>query len=161
MDRSVKVVIDPTVRELCCRAYYGHPDGCPNFNKRAGCPPQAPMLNEVLDLAKPIWAVWAEFDLSAHRERMIEKHPKWSKRQLNCCLYWQGSVLKDLRCKVANFCTMRLLYKLNEGLEVLYCPEAMGVNVTATLESVGVKLEWPPEKIVRKVALVGSPRGAE
>ena len=152
---QVKIVLDPKVRELCCRPYYNHPKGCPNYNKRSSCPPKAPLLNEVIDLSQSVWAVWVSFNLAAHRERMRAKHLKWSKRQLDCCLYWQGTLLKELRGQVANFCTMQLLYKVCDNLEALYCPEAMGVNVTATLESVGVKLEWPPEKIVHKVALVG------
>lgn len=156
MFRQVKLVLDPKMRELCYRPYYNHPKGCPNYGKRSSCPPKAPMLNEIMDLSKPVWAVWEIFDLAAHRERMRAKHPHWSKRQLDCCLYWQGTLLKDLRCEVANFCTMRLLYKLSESLEVLYRPEANGVNVTATLEGIDVKLEWPPEKIVHKVALVGN-----
>ena len=154
---QVKIVLDPKVRELCCKLYYNHPKGCPNYNKQPGCPPQAPLLNEVLDLVRPVWAVWVVFDLAAHRERMRVKHPKWSRRQLDCCLYWQGTLLKELRYRVANFCTMRLLYNMDKSLEVFYRPEALGVNVTATLETVGVALEWPPEKIVHKVAIVGNP----
>lgn len=159
MYRNVKVVLDPNMRELCQWPYYSHPKGCPNYNKRSSCPPKAPLLDEVLDLSQPVWAVWVKFNLAAHRERMREKHPNWSKRQLDCCLYWQGTLLKELRIQVTNFCTMSLLYKIKEKLEAIYCPEAMGVNVTETLEGVGVTLEWPPEKIVHKVALVGSPRG--
>ena len=36
-----------------------------------------------------------------------------------------------------------------------FCPEAMGVNVTATMKNLGVKLEWPPETVVHKVAIIG------
>lgn len=153
----VKIILDPEMRKLCQRPYYNHPKGCPNFGKRASCPPQAPLLSKVLDLAKPVWAIWVEFDLAKHRERMRQKHPNWSVRQLECCLYWQGTVEKDLRRKVTNFCTMRLLYKLDGTLEVLYRPEAMGVNVTETMKSVGIELEWPPKNTVYKIALVGSP----
>lgn len=37
-----------------------------------------------------------------------------------------------------------------------YCPEAMGVNVTATMKNLGVTLEWPPQKVVYKVAIIGT-----
>jgi len=157
MVREVKVVLDPDMRKLCVRPYYNHPKGCPNCGKRPGCPPEAPLLPDVLDLSKPVWAVWASFDLAGHRERMRDKHPKWSKRQLDCCLYWQGALLKELRHEVTNFCTMQMPYKISEKLEALYCPEAMGVNVTATMEGAGVTLEWPPLNTVRKIALVGHP----
>lgn len=153
----VKPVLDLSVRELCKRPYTNHPKGCPNYGKKKGCPPQALLLNEVLDLAEPVWAVWVKFDLAAHRERMRGKHPNWSRRQLDCLLYWQGTVLKELRHKVCNFCTMRLLYKQSKNLDAYYCPEAMGVNVTETMRQIGVELEWPPKISVRKIALVGTP----
>jgi len=156
MVREVKVVLDPDVRKLCIRPYYNHPKGCPNYGKKPGCPPQAPMLGGVLDLAEPVFAVWAEFDLAAHRKKMLKKHPLWSKRQADCCLYWQGTLLKELRHVVANFCTMRLLFRICDKIEAVFCPEAMGVNVTATMAGAGVNLEWPPENTVRKVALVGT-----
>ncbi|HUS88307.1 MAG TPA: hypothetical protein VMW91_02880 [Desulfosporosinus sp.] len=36
-----------------------------------------------------------------------------------------------------------------------YCPEAMGVNVTATMKNLGIELEWPPQNVVHKVAIIG------
>jgi hypothetical protein len=41
------------------------------------------------------------------------------------------------------------------------CPEAGGVNVTDTLRLVGIELEWPPQKIVRQVAIAAVPRSAD
>lgn len=156
-DRLVKPVLDRSVRELCKRPYTNHPKGCPNYGKKKGCPPHAPFLNKALDLAEPMWVVWVEFNLGNHREEMTKKHPNWTRRQLDCCLYWQGTVNKELRHKVCNFCTMQLLYERSKNLDAYYCPEAMGVNVTETMRQIGVELEWPPKIIVRKVALVGTP----
>ena len=93
----VKPVIDESVLQLCTRPYYNHKKGCPNFGKRDTCPPKAPMLYNFFDTSKPILAVWQAFNLESHRERMAVKHPKWSRRQLDCCLYWQGTVRKDLK----------------------------------------------------------------
>ncbi|KKL21117.1 hypothetical protein LCGC14_2448640, partial [marine sediment metagenome] len=97
----VKPVINPVVRKLCFRAYYNHPKGCPNFGKRDICPPQAPSIDRFFDLDKRIMAVCVHFSLELHRQRMETKHPKWSRRQFDCCLYWQGSVRKELRREVA------------------------------------------------------------
>ncbi len=158
MYKNVEVVLDPSMRNLCYKPYYNHPKGCPNYGKRSGCPPAAPLINEVLDLSQPVWAAWVKFNLAKHRERMRGKHPKWSRRQLDCCLYWQGTLMKGLRREVTYFINAQTY--LDYGiLEAIYYPEAMGVNVTATLEGIGVTLEWPPEKIVHKVALIGSPHG--
>lgn len=109
------------------------------------------MFDRVYDMSAPVYAVVNEFDLAGHMSRMAAKHPQWSDRQLRCVLYWQGTARKQLRIKVA------------EALKGLpwytdtWCPEGMGVNVTATMEAVGVTLEWPPEQIVRQVAFLGFP----
>ena len=155
MIRLVRLVVDMEVRTLCCRAYPGHRRGCPNYRKRAGCPPDGPLIVELLDLTEATWAVWVEFDIAAHREKMLRAHPGWSRRQADCCLYWQGGVLKRLRREVENFRELVEQSPLDMPLKTLYCPEAAGVNVTETMRRIGVELEWPPEKIVRKVAIVG------
>lgn len=165
MVKCVKLVLDPSVRDLCQRPYPGHRAGCPNWGTKAGCPPSAPLINKVLDMAEPVWAIWVEFDIAAQRQRMWARHPKWSRRQAECCLYWQRGVLATLKRHVCRFCTQQILYATGDWkLDALYCPEAHGVNVTETMRGIGVKLEWPPENIVRKIAVVGSPvrdRGLE
>lgn len=155
MGTLVELVVDHKVRGLCCRAYPNHPRGCPNYDKRDGCPPRAPLIEDVLDLSKNVWAVWVDFNLAEHREKLRVRHSGWSKRQLDCCLYWQGGVKKRLRDKVAAFCEQQGRFNGDLKLRTLYVPEAMGVNVTATMWGIGVELEWPPETIVRKVAIVG------
>jgi predicted metal-binding protein len=155
LDYLVRVspVLDPSVRGLCCRPYPLHPKGCPNFGQRATCPPQAPLFVSVYDAARPVWAVVNEFDLGGHVERMRAAHPNWSDRQLRCCLYWQRGARKQLQRKVMAACCT-----LDEGTYgVEFCPEAMGVNVTATLAAEGITLEWPPVRIARQVALIAYP----
>lgn len=146
------IVIDKSVRGLCVRPYPNHPKGCPNYEKRPTCPPQVKMINEVFDINKGFWIVWIDFDFAAHCKRMKKKHPNWSQRQIECCLYWQGTANKKLREAVAD-----IKYYL-EGCGnwgVTFCPEAMGINVTATMKNIGIELEWPPKNIVRKVAFFG------
>jgi len=151
----VEPVIDKSVRLLCLRPYPGHKKGCPNFGKRDICPPNCPLIDEVFDLSKPVVAVWTSFNLESHRERMKSKHPNWSRRQLDCCLYWQGGVNKNLRRNVEYNLERYIFFNGEKNLIATYIPEAMGVNVTETMKNVGVILEWPPEKIVNKVAFVG------
>ena len=147
--KEVFPIIDPSVRLLCCRPYPGHPKGCPNFNHRANCPPRAPAWNEVFDVTRPTYCIVNRFDLAEHVERMKALHPGWSLRQLECCLYWQGTARKDLRVGIVEFKKSHPDYIVEE------CPEAMGVNVTETVHQVGVLLEWPPKKYVYHVALAG------
>lgn len=152
---QVAPILDTSVRGLCTRRYHGHPKGCPNFNKKAGCPPGAPLFADVFDLGKPVIAVWNVFDLGAHVEKMRAKHPDWSWAQLTCCLYWQGTARKALREEIA------AALRANPGTHAEACPEAMGVNVTATMASLGIVLEWPPVRHTVQVALLGFPTHRE
>lgn len=142
-------VYEPEVRHLCAKPYPGHPRGCPNFGKRPMCPPQEPLLYDVFHRIGEFWLVWNRFDLGAHVARMREKHPDWSERQLYCCLYWQPRARKALAAQIREF---RIIHP---GLKITTCPEAMGVNVTATMRAVGVTLEWPPITSAYQVALAG------
>lgn len=149
-------VLHAPVRKLCFKPYPGHPKGCPNFGKRDICPPTAPMFEDYYDMNKKFLAVVAEFDLAGHMQRMKDKHPKWSDRQCACCLYWQGTVRKALKKEVQATMLNGVLFDAGRGLlRVTDCPEAMGVDVTATMRQAGVVLEWPPRKIVRKIAFIG------
>lgn len=148
----VKPVINEAVRSLCHKRYPGHPHGCPNYGKNPRCPPQAPLITDTLDFAKPIYAVYNVFELGKHVEWMRSRHPQWSLRQLRCCLYWQSRARKQLREHLVQFVTR------SPGLEltVVACPEAQGVNVTQTMRNAGIELEWPPVMLTYQIALVGT-----
>lgn len=149
----VKPVIDRSVRGLCIKPYPGHPKGCPNHGKRATCPPLALLIGEVLDLDDIVWVIWNRFNFARHVERMRARHSDWSRRQLECCLYWQGTARKALRAEIEEFKEGRREW----GLRLVVCPEACGVDVTATMDSIGVHLEWPPKRFTYQVALAGTP----
>ena len=143
-------VVDPSVRELCPRPYPGHRKGCPNYGQRSSCPPKARLIGDVLNLDATVYCAWNVFPLGRHVARMREKHPDWSERQLECCLYWQGTARKHLNERIVRF-----LDEQNDRLVVLRCPEACGVNVTATMALLGVVLEWSPKRLAVQVALIG------
>ncbi len=147
-----KIVIDYSVRDLCFRPYPNHPKGCPNYSKRGFCPPKCPRIEDWFDISKGFWVIWIEFDFATHVKRMTRKHPDWSQRQKECCLYWQGTANKLLREVVYD---MEYYLEGTGNWETTYCPEAMGVNVTATMKNLNVELEWPPETVVHKVAIIG------
>jgi hypothetical protein len=155
----VTPVIDMSMRSLCIYPYYKHPKGCPNYGKKEICPPKIGYFQDVFDDKYDIWALWAEFDLATHVKQMRMKHPTWSYRQLSCCLYWQGTVRAFLKQKadewVEQHAAKHPKVRDIQGFTYTTCPEGMGVNVTATMRNIGVVLEWPPKKIVRKIYLVG------
>jgi hypothetical protein len=149
--RAVGLEVDPGLRALCARPYPGHPKGCPNFGKKAKCPPRLPLLDDVLDMRKPVWIVWNVFDMKSHVERMRLKHPAWSDRQLRCCLYWQAGARKELMQKIRWFGEWLGV----PDMTVCASPEGCGVNVTEMMKAVGEDLEWPPVSKAYQVALVG------
>lgn len=147
----VSVVVDYRTWDWCAMPYPGHPHGCPNVGKGPACPPDAPHVEYVIDLTRTVWWVGQSYNLAEHARRMWQRHPNWSARQAYCLLYWQPSVRKKNR-----ILTMRFLHE-HPGT-VAFSPEGLGVNVTRTLKSAGIKLRWKyPLPIVWKGCLVGYP----
>jgi predicted metal-binding protein len=142
----------PEVRGLCVKPYPLHPKGCPNFGKKQGCPPSASRLPDVFRLDGRCYAIINGFNLGMHVARMREKHPQWSQRQLECCLYWQGAARSQLEDQIAAFTFEHPEYRVER------CPEAMGLNVAETLRSAGLDMEWPPVNVAMQVAFAGLPR---
>lgn len=141
MITKVTPIVNKQVIGLCSLSYYGHPNGCPNWNKK--CKP-----THIFNL-KDCYVIYTVFDFGSHVERMKIKHPDWSKRQLECCLYWQGSARKVLREEIDRF------KKLFPNYIVDTCPELRGVDVTATMKSIKIELEWPPVNYAYQVAIGG------
>jgi predicted metal-binding protein len=146
-----QIEYDPSVRGLCVKPYPLHPRGCPNFGKKPGCPPGASRLAEFFDLYMPTWIIYNRFDFAAHVEKMRAAHPNWSQRQLECCLYWQAGARKKLEEEIS-FLLVLLAFR---PPTVERCPEAMGLNVTATLKNLAVEIEWPPKNFALQVAFAG------
>ncbi len=149
---QVKPVIDLKVRGLCCKPYYNHPRGCPNFNKKSNCPPRCPIIDETLDLSKPVYVIYNVFDFEGHCNKMRQKFPNWSEHQIKCVLYWQPKARALLRQKIKDF------QKFFPDLKIIDCPEAQGINLTATMKSIGIELEWPPVKRAYQIVLAGTPK---
>lgn len=153
---KVDPVIDTSVRGLCVKQYPGHPRGCPNFNHKEGCPPQAKLFADVFNLKYPVYAIVNVFEFGKHCTRMKLIHPEWSKRQVECCLYWQPTARKQLETEIQNFKSAKgLRVDGSPRYVVTRCPEAMGVDITKTLHNAGIDLEWPPVNVTYQVALAG------
>jgi len=145
--QKIVPVIEHSVRDLCKRRYPNHPKGCPNYGKKPTCPPNAPLWEQFCDIGLATWLYFTKFNLAEHREKMRAKHPNWSRRQLDCCLYWQPKARKPLY----DFLKMNPM----PGFFLTKAPEAMGINVTETMKQIGIELEWPPETWTYQVAMGG------
>lgn len=146
----IQPVINYSVRDECAKAYHGHPKGCPNFGKRDSCPPRSPKIEQVIDMEKPVYVIYNVFPFGEWIAKMRAAHPGWSDRQCANCLYWQPRARMQLRQEIALFNVE------HPGRVVLTCPEACGVNVTATMKFIGHHLEWPPKTVTYQVAIAGS-----
>lgn len=149
--RVTPILLDCAPGELCRRSYPGHKNGCPNYGKRPTCPPKAARWT-IETIARYEWyAVWIEFELGAHVARMQDRHPDWSQRQCECCLYWQGTARARLRAAIVEYLRATPFSRV---IKVHSVPEAHGCDVTATMATLGVALEWPPKVMTHHVAIV-------
>lgn len=122
--------------KLCTQPYYKHSKGCPNFNKKEGCPPNILHISEEYDLTS-LHAFVLRFPFEQYLNLKKEIHPDWTNRALANQRHWQS----HLRA------TLLSAYK--EEIEEQYPnhtlilnPEAQGINVDETLKTVGIELEW-------------------
>jgi hypothetical protein len=145
-----KLISSNKTGQWCQISYPNHPNGCPNYGRKHNCPPFAIKLTNILDIDRPIYIVYSEFNLRNHILKMKNRHPQWTARQLRNVLYWQGTSRKQLkeRVKVAQYVT---------GCNFIsYCPEGQGINVYTTCIKNGLKLEKIRYlNICRHVALLG------
>lgn len=142
------------IPELCGMPYPLHKRGCPNFNKKEGCPMGAYPIYDLIKTDKSIYLIFVDFDLEAHRRKLKKKYPRWSIRQLSCVLYWQPKLRKQLKKEIDRFFEER---KNNQDSYLLTTiPEAHGVNVSVMMREVGFPLTWKyPLKKVYQVAIAG------
>jgi predicted metal-binding protein len=145
----VKPVVNLSVRKLCIRPYPLHPKGCPNYNKKEGCPPKSLIISKILNLNKKCYVIWNVFNFDKHCQRMKQLHPNWKKKQVECCLYWQNKARNQLELEILKF------RQKHPNQLILKVPESHGVNVTATMKKVGIELEWPPKTKTYQVAIAG------
>jgi len=132
---EVHPIIDIKIKGLCLKSYPLHPKGCCNFNHKLGCPPNSPLFSEVIDISKPVHAIYNIFPFKEHIDKMRLKFPTWSERQLRCVLYWQSRARVALREQIKSF--LRDFGRL----KIITCPEAQGVNLTETMKNANIVLE--------------------
>jgi len=154
MIKNIQPCIIPykkSFQSMCRNPFYGHPHGCPNYCKKAGCPPGAKMIDDLFDLkddCRSFFLIWIDYDIGAFAKKMKKLHPDWTERQCYNPRLWQPTARKMLRDE-------QNIAIVEHRLEtILTSPEAHGINVTQLMkDAVGIILEWPPRDITRVVAL--------
>ena len=137
---------DKTFKNLCRAPFYRHSKGCPNWNRKEGCPPNVLPINEILDFNKDLYVIYTVFNVGEFAERMRLMHPEWRDypRQWYNPRRWQPAARK-LHVK-DKYSAMQI------GIDtILSSPEASGVNVTNLMSKINITLnwEWPPKHILR------------
>lgn len=155
----IDLVIDYRAREWCLLPYPNHPKGCPNYNQKATCPPQAPLIEDFIYLDKPMWLIVIEFDLKNHAEKMKQRPRKngkpWTEAQARCNLYWQGSIRKKLKESCIKFCQSKNIGFNKDFIEQALVPEATGLHIIRSAKKVGIPIKSRPKDTVFKMALIG------
>ncbi len=143
------VICDPAIQRLCLHPYFNHSNGCPKYGKKIDCPPQADFF---LDLfGEKVYVAAVIFDFKEYLNLKKKQHLDWTDRALRNSRHWQNHLKSEIKKFIFGE-----LFVGDFGDSVIFNPEAMGVNVTQTCENAGLKLEWPPRKIVCQVALIGT-----
>ncbi len=153
------ILFSRKMQNLCAAPFYGHSKGCPNFGKKEGCPPNQPLINNILDFDSKMYLIYTEFLVGEFAERMRQTHPGWVNhpRQWYNPRRWQPRARK-FQCEEEK----RFLKEVDD-VRIIQSPEACGVNVTALMKSVGIVLnwQWPPKHNLKNkvylVSLAGQP----
>lgn len=153
-----KIEYDKRIQSWCLLPYPKHPHGCPNRGHERSlngirkdlrksvlreCPPNLPMIDDILDFSKPIHVIYNQYAVGKDAEE----------RRLNCpklktpaewynFRYWQNRARAELYSEIARFLDK------NPSKMVDLCPEAHGVNLTSLMDIISVELKWrawPPE----------------
>jgi len=144
----VEAVCDPHIIKHCLDKYENHPKGCPNWGHKEGCPPNVRHFSRVY--AKEVFVVAIRFNFAAYLSLRRQAHPNWTDRALKNPRHWQG----HLRHELNDFLFKHLSEHEEIDGEIILSPEAMGVDLFATCENVGIHLERNPQNYVYKVALI-------
>jgi len=176
IEKESIILNDNAIGAWCQRSYIGHKKGCPNYNKNLLCPPNSIYFRDIIDNYNHFYILYADFDFENYiilRKKEAEEseiQDYWTERRLRSVLYWQESVKKILKERVA------FIYKINPEKEIfllscgsgfndqeivkyqdkIYSLESVGINVFSTLKLNNIKLEINPEKRIRLVCLFAS-----
>ncbi len=138
--------IDYSVRDLCRQPYPGHPKGCPNYGKKKECPPQAPLLEDFIDILQPHYFLVLECIRNGCRNNQENTLEEAQFRS-----YWNDTLEEILHEYIQEF------QKDHPGTVFTFHPSAVGVDVLETARNVGITLEENPEKVFYKIVLIGYP----
>ena len=144
----VEVVCDPHIKAHCLDPYYNHPKGCPNWNYKKGCPPHIPYFPDIYK--KEVYIAAVRFNFAEYLSQKKKVHPDWTERALRNPRHWQGHIRSELH----HFLEKELPNRPDILGDVIFNPEALGVNLFETCAKARIVLEQTPTNFVYNIALI-------
>lgn len=148
----VKPVIDvKLIAPLCRHPYHGHPKGC-----KYGC--RKKFYYDVVDPDQDIFALYFSMDLRPLYEKMQQEHPEWTIWQVRNIRYWTATKKRLQRDLFREFIEVkginwaRVLNRNPDRINYTF-----GIHYDATMEQIGIDLQWPPEPFPLTIEFVGRP----
>lgn len=143
------VVQDLKVIALCRSPYYKHPHGCPNWDRKDGCPPRTkPFLSKYYP---DVYIAITRMDFAEYLRLKKDLHPDWTEKALRNPRHWQGY----MRASLKHFLTPS---RIPVGYQIVTNAEAMGINLFETCAKTGFVLERDPQNFVCHINLLVRPK---
>jgi predicted metal-binding protein len=92
--KTEDITFNRKIQDFCKLKYTQHSEGCLNYSKNTGIPPGIPLIDEILDLSKPVYLIYTEFYIREHARKMKKMPLEWTDRQIYCLFYWQPKARK-------------------------------------------------------------------
>lgn len=148
------IIYQPQIIRNLCKV------GCKNYNNAGGCPPRAPLFEELIEGIKSIFLVygtfWPEYKTKSVKKSLnVYVHFRLQDQILSRILFMLGSNMREKYGALflgAGYCMGCKSRKCNFKVGFDFCKnpklrtfsmEATGINVSQTLINVfGIRLSW-------------------
>ncbi len=173
------IVFDPKVQTYCVNPNFK----CPSYGHSWACPPVAPYLEKDISQYTKFYLIYSILDLNEYIKKQKSKHPKKSKKRIKNKLFMNNFLRDKLEEEIYIFIET-YQYSYNEKFilwdgfcricfnevdrgctydsgkpcrypnKKRYSMEAIGIDVTETVQRLNLKIEWPPSNYVYRFGLI-------
>jgi predicted metal-binding protein len=173
------IIFDPKVQTYCVSPNFK----CPNYGHSWACPPEAPYFEERVSKFREFYLIYYQLNLNEHVKKERVKNPELSENQIKNRIlignflrnkleieiftfldnyqnnYDEKLVLWDGFCRVcSNEVDKGCNYDSGEPCRYpdkkRYSMEAVGIDVTKTVNKLNLNIEWPPTNYAYRFGLV-------
>jgi len=175
----VDIIFDPKVQTYCMNPNFT----CPSYGHSWACPPEAPYLEEEISNYQKFYLIYVKFNLKEYTQKVKVRHPKRSEKSIRNEFFMKNLLRNKLEKEVNGFIEKfqfhneeklilwdgfcRVCYNKQDKEctydsgdpcrypdKKRYSMEAVGIDVTKTVNNLKFNLEWPPNDYVYRFGLV-------